>query len=69
MNAYSIEKRIAICKECPIYLNGRCNSNLWINPDTNAVSTTAKIGYVRGCNCYIEVKARNQNNHCIAGKW
>ena len=69
MKEYSIDERMKICRECPIYHNGRCNSNLWINPDTDDVSTHAKIGYVRGCNCYITVKAKNRNNHCIAGKW
>lgn len=71
MNESNIETRLAICKECPIYnpRNGRCNSKLWINPNTDEVSTYAKIGFVRGCNCIINVKAKNQSNHCIAGKW
>ena len=64
-------KRLAICKECPIYSpnSDRCNSNLWINPDTNEVSTYARIGYIRGCNCFMKVKTNNPNNHCVAGKW
>ena len=69
MKEYSIEERLAICSKCPIYNNGRCNSNLWINPNTDEVSTYARIGFVRGCNCYIKIKARNIYNHCIAGKW
>lgn len=69
MNVYSTEQRLAICKRCPIYSRGRCSSNLWINPKTDEVSTTSKIGFIRGCNCYMEVKVKNQNNHCIAGKW
>ena len=69
MKEFSIDERLAICKKCPIFNNGRCNSNLWINPDTNEVSTYAKIGYIRGCNCIISVKAKNRNNHCVAGKW
>ena len=71
MKELNTEERLAICKKCPIFKpnNGRCNSNLWINPNTDEVSTYAKIGYVRGCNCIISVKARNTNNHCIAGKW
>ena len=66
MQELSIEDRLKICNICPIYNNGRCNSNLWLNPDTNEVSTYAKMGYIRGCNCYISVKARNPHNHCIA---
>jgi hypothetical protein len=71
MNVFNIEERFEICKKCPIYEPNkqRCNSNLWINPDTNQISTTYKNGYVRGCGCYISVKAKNRNNHCIAGKW
>jgi len=70
MKEYSINERLAICKKCPIFTpQGRCNSNLWINPETDEVSTYARIGYIRGCNCYIQVKAKNQYNHCVAGKW
>ena len=72
MKEFSINERLEICKKCPIYdstRGGRCNSNLWINPDTEDVSTYAKPGYIRGCNCIIGIKARNLNNHCIAGKW
>jgi hypothetical protein len=70
MKEFNIDERLAICKKCPIFtLDGRCNSKLWLNPNTDEVSTHAKIGYVRGCNCIIKVKARNFNNHCIAGKW
>ena len=69
MNVLSTEERLKICSVCPIYNNDKCNSNLWINPDTDEVSTYAKIGYRRGCGCFCKVKARNPNNHCIIGKW
>lgn len=69
MRGFNINDRFEICKKCPIYTNKRCNSALWINPDTDDVSTHAKAGYVRGCGCFIEVKARNPRNHCVAGKW
>ena len=71
MQEQNIDKRLAICNSCPIYnpIGGRCNSNLWLNPDTNEVSTHARIGFIRGCNCFIEIKAKNPHNHCIAGKW
>lgn len=64
-----IDERLDICNKCPIYSNKRCNSNLWINPDTDEISTYAKIGYIRGCNCIVSIKARNKYNHCVAGKW
>lgn len=69
MRGLNINDRLEICKKCPIFTNRRCNSSLWINPDTDEVSTHAKAGYVRGCGCFVEVKARNFNNHCVAGKW
>lgn len=69
MRESNINDRLEICKNCPIYTNKRCNSSLWINPETDEVSTYARRGFVRGCGCFVEVKARNQSNHCIAGKW
>ena len=71
MRELNINERLSICKECPIFNpnNGRCNSSLWLNPNTNEISTYARIGYTRGCNCIIQVKAKNPNNHCIVGKW
>ena len=69
MKELNIKERLAICKECPIYTNDRCNAKLWINPDTDEISTYARTGFIRGCNCIMSVKARNLNNHCIAGKW
>ena len=69
MSVLSIEGRLAICRKCPLYSNDRCNSKLWLNPDTNEVSTYARPGFVRGCNCVMKFKAKNPNNHCVAGKW
>lgn len=69
MKELNTDERLAICRKCPIYTNKRCNSELWLNPVTNEVSTSPKIGYVRGCNCIMPVKARNPNNHCVAKKW
>ena len=69
MNVYNIDERLAICAKCPIYNNGKCNSNLWLKPETNEVSTYARIGYIRGCNCIIKIKARNPREHCVAKKW
>ena len=71
MHVQNINERLEICNSCPIYApsSGRCNSKLWINPDTDDVSTSPKAGYIRGCNCFIQVKAKNMNAHCVAGKW
>lgn len=69
MSVLNINERLKICSQCPIYTRGRCNSSLWLNPNTNEVSTYAKPGYIRGCNCMMQVKAKNLQNHCVAGKW
>lgn len=71
MHVQNIKEREEICNKCPIYnlRNETCNPKLWINPDTNEVSITAKSGFIRGCGCLIKTKMRNLNNHCVAGKW
>ncbi len=71
MQELSIEKRREICEKCPIYspIRAVCNPSLWLNPDTNEVSTSSKIGFIRGCGCHVLIKMRNLHNHCIAGKW
>ena len=71
MHAQNIEERMNICKRCPIFspMDERCNSRLWINPDTNEVSTSFRTGFVRGCGCIVSVKVKNSLNHCVAGKW
>ena len=69
MKELSTNERLRICHSCPIFNNNKCNSKLWINPDTDEVSTYAKPGYIRGCGCLITVKAKSPLNHCIAGKW
>ena len=71
MHVQSIEEREEICKKCPILEPYRrvCNPKLYLNPDTNEVSTTPKAGFIRGCNCAVFIKMKNLNNHCVAGKW
>ena len=71
MHVQNIEERQKICNECPIYNPSKqvCNPDLWVNPDTNEVSTHAKTGYVRGCGCLLSSKIKNLSNHCVAGKW
>ena len=71
MHVQNIEQRKEICLKCPIYspYNATCNPKLWINPDTNDVSTKPKAGYIRGCGCHVLIKMKNLIAHCIAGKW
>ena len=71
MPVQNIDERRDICNNCPIFspAMGLCNPKLWLNPDTNEVSTSAKSGFIRGCGCHILIKMRTLTNHCIAGKW
>lgn len=71
MHVQNIKQREEICKKCPIFSPTReiCNPKLWINPDTNDISTIPKSGYIRGCGCHTTIKMKNLNNHCVAGKW
>ena len=53
--------RLKICYSCPIYSNkdgGTCNSKLYLNPDTNDVSTFFKVGYYKGCGCKLQTKTQ-----------
>ena len=71
MRVQNIDERKKICFMCPIYdaTKQRCNPKLWLNPDTNEVSTYSKAGFIRGCSCHVLIKMRNLNAHCVAGKW
>lgn len=71
MHVQNIKEREEICRKCPIFnpTNETCNPKLWINPETNNISTFPKAGYIRGCNCHVIIKMRNLNAHCVAGKW
>lgn len=72
LNENISEKRLQICKQCPIYCQrwgGTCNDRLWINPETNEVSVNPKDGYVRGCGCRLPAKTTLPYATCIAGKW
>ena len=46
-----------------------CNAKLYVNPETNDVSTEPKEGYIKGCGCHLEWKIKNINSKCPAGKW
>lgn len=64
-------ERIEICYKCGIYNSELkiCDSRLYIDPETNKVSTTPKEGYIKGCNCYIPRKVLKINAKCPARKW
>lgn len=66
-----VTKRTIICRKCPICDNEReiCNAHLYLNPDTNDVSTESKEGYIKGCGCHLKWKITNIKSKCPAGKW
>ena len=53
MIAEYITERTKICRSCPICDTDKeiCNAKLYLNPETNDVSTTPKPGYIKGCGC------------------
>ena len=66
-----VTKRTIICRKCPICDNEReiCNAHLYLNPNTNDVSTESKEGYIKGCGCHLKWKIANKKSKCPAGKW
>jgi hypothetical protein len=72
LNEELSKNRLEICYKCPLFskrLGGICSSKLWLNVNTGDVSSTAKEGYIRGCNCRMLAKTRIPNARCVAGKW
>lgn len=63
--------RLQICMHCGIYDSVRqlCNGDLYVNPETNDVSTRPKDGYFKGCSCFIPRKVLKSTAKCPAGKW
>lgn len=60
------EERIAICKACPLCKEEDskhiCNPDLWMNPETLKTSRFKRKGYVQGCACCIEKKAKQSES-------
>ena len=68
------KQRVNICKSCPLYkidsiLGGICNSKLYLNLETNQVSTYPRKGYYNGCGCRIQAKSRLITAKCPLNKW
>lgn len=67
------EKRMAICKKCGLYKETPagpiCNPKLYISKeDKTTISTTQKIGFIRGCSCRLSSKTRVNGARCIVNK-
>lgn len=67
------EERIAICKKCAIARQTefglKCDERKWLDIVNNVASFFKKDGWVRGCGCNCQIKAKNPSNHCVAKKW
>ena len=68
------KQRVNICKSCPLYkidsiLGEVCNSKLYLNLETNQVSTYPRKGYYNGCGCRIQAKSRLITAKCPLNKW
>lgn len=72
-NDYLSDKRMRICKQCPLFKNSPigpiCNSKLYISKDGKEVADYGKDGFVKGCGCRLNSKSRLPNAKCIIGKW
>lgn len=69
----TIKERIEICKKCPILRTTEygmvCDERKYISPDGKEASFFQRPGWKKGCGCIITIKARNDDNHCVVGKW
>jgi len=68
-----VKQRMEICRNCPIMriteFGMKCDDRKWISPDGQQSSFLKKDGWVKGCGCYINSKAKNPNKHCVIGLW
>ena len=68
-----VENRIEICKKCALARSTefglKCDDRKWLDVANNVASFFKKNGWIHGCGCICNIKAKNPNNHCVAGKW
>lgn len=68
------ERRLAICKTCPIYtetpvLGPICNSRICYNQKTGEIRQVRGDGFKCGCGCRLRAKTRLDYAKCPIGKW
>lgn len=73
LNKNLVLARKKICKKCPLYAiklgQEVCNSSLYINVNTNEVSTKKKPGFKNGCGCRLDAKLTLPGAVCPLSKW
>jgi hypothetical protein len=59
-DARTVKQRLSLCKRCPLFIKGthQCNP-LAKHPNTG----------VRGCGCFVALKARVAGERCPGGLW
>ena len=67
-------RRIEICKNCPLFTNKKvvgyvCDSKKYYNPETEESGEFPQKGFINGCGCRLEAKARLKNAKCVLGRW
>lgn len=68
------QSRIKICRDCILIKTDKifgevCNGSLYTKPGTSLVSRTSKKGYINGCGCMLNSKARVSDAKCPLNKW
>lgn len=68
------EKRIAICKKCPLYtvrenIGEICDSKKCWNEKDQALETYPSNNNICGCGCRLQAKTRLKHSKCVLSKW
>jgi hypothetical protein len=68
------EKRIKICKQCPLYsikpgLGEVCDSKKCWNEKDNVVETYPSSKNTCGCGCRLNAKTRLASSKCVLNRW
>lgn len=67
------EKRLKICRECPLYREGPlgpvCDSRKCYNSETKEISSYPKDNFICGCGCRLKAKTTLENAKCVLNKW
>lgn len=66
--------RIEICRRCKLIILDKlwgecCNSNLYLNTETDETSLHIKPGFRNGCGCVLNSKGRVPEAQCPVNKW
>lgn len=67
-------KRITVCRKCKLrkidtIFGEMCNPSMYLNPDTDEISSEEKPGFFSGCGCILGSKTRVRELECPVGKW